>query len=161
MDAIDLNILKSLQSNGRQRHNELAQQLKIAQSTVSERIKRMESQGLIKGYRALIDTDQLGFAVKAFISIRLVRHEKETIRSFEAQIGKISQVRAGYHLTGRYDYLLYVVAADLDELGGLVKNVIAELPGYLTSETFVIFSEIKNDSGLPIDIAPVAISNEQ
>jgi len=159
MDAIDLSILKSLQANGRQKHNELARHLNIAQSTVSERVKRMESLGLIKGYRAVIDTDRLGFAIKAFISIRLGRHEKETILAFEDRIRDITQVQACYHLTGRYDYLLHVVAADLDELGRLVKNVIAELPGYLTSETFVIFSEIKSDGGLPIDTAPAVNAN--
>lgn len=153
MDDIDLNILKSLQSNGRQKHNELARRLNIAQSTVSERVKRMESQGVIKGYRAIVDTDQLGLAIKAFISIRLARHEKDTIHKFEDRIREIPQVQACYHLTGRYDYLLHVVAADLDELGGLVKNVIAELPGYVTSETFVIFSEVKSEGGLPIEAA--------
>ena len=115
----------------------------------------MESQGVIKGYRAIVDTDQLGLAIKAFISIRLGRHEKDTIRKFEDRIRKIHHVQACYHLTGRYDYLLHVVTADLTELGGLVKNVIAELPGYVTSETFVIFSEIKSEGGLPIEMPPV------
>lgn len=153
MDDIDVSILKSLQGNGRQKHNELARRLKIAQSTVSERVKRMESQGVIKGYRAIIDTDRLGLAIKAFISIRLGRHEKDTILKFEGRIRKIPQVQACFHITGRYDYLLHVVAADLDELGRLVKNEIAELPGYVTSETFVIFSEIKSNGDLPIAAA--------
>ena len=155
MDGIDTSILKALQNNGRQKHNELSRRLNIAQSTVSERVRRMESQGLIKGYRAIIDTAQLGLNVRAFVSIRLGRHEKETICKFEEQIRGISQVQACYHLTGRYDYLLHVVVTDLDELGQLVKNVIAELPGYVTSETFVIFSDVKSDEGLPIEEAPV------
>jgi Lrp/AsnC family leucine-responsive transcriptional regulator len=157
MDEIDTSILRALQRNGRQKHNELARRLNIAQSTVSERVRRMESQGLIKGYRAIIDTVQLGLNVRAFISIRLGRHEKETIQRFEEQIRKIPHVQACYHLTGRYDYLLHVVTANLDELGDLVKNVIAELPGYVTSETFVIFSDVKSDNGLPIEEAPNSI----
>ena len=155
MDEIDTSILKALQDNGRQKHNELSRRLNIAQSTVSERVRRMESQGLIKGYRAIIDTAQLGLNVRAFISIRLGRHKRETISMFEEQIRRIPHVQAGYHLTGRYDYLLHVVVADLDELGQLVKNVIAELPGYVTTETFVIFSDVKSDEGLPIEEAPI------
>ena len=151
MDDIDISILKALQRNGRQKHNELARNLNLAQSTISERVRRMENQGLIKGYRAVIDAGQLGLDVKAFISIRLAQHEKAVIHRFEEKIRDIANVQACYHLTGRYDYLLHVVAKDLDELGRLVKNVIAELPGYVTSETFVIFSEIKSDTGLPIE----------
>jgi Lrp/AsnC family transcriptional regulator, leucine-responsive regulatory protein len=155
MDETDITILRTLQNNGRQKHNELAKRLNIAQSTVSERIRRMEDQGLIKGYRAIIDSALLGLHVRAFISIRLGRHEKETILTFEEQIREIPHVQACYHLTGRYDYLLHVGTADLDELGRLVKNVIAELPGYVTSETFVIFSDVKSDKGLPIGEAPI------
>lgn len=154
MDEIDISILNALQQNARQKHNELARQLKIAPSTVSERVKRMESRGLIKEYRATIDTNKAGFAIQAFISIRLGRHEKETIQNFEEQLTAIPHVLACYHLTGRYDYLLHVVAADLDELGQLVKNVIGQVPGYVTSETFVILSEIKSNGGLPIDLVP-------
>ncbi|MCP4748564.1 MAG: Lrp/AsnC family transcriptional regulator [Desulfobacteraceae bacterium] len=154
MDHTDLAILKALQINGRQKHNELARRLKIAQSTVSERVRRMESNGTIKGYKAIIGTGQLGLTVKAFISIRLGRHEKETIQMFEEQIRQIPYVQACYHLTGRYDYMLHVLAADLNELGNLVKNVISELPGFLTSETFVIFSEIKSEASIPIDEPP-------
>jgi Lrp/AsnC family transcriptional regulator, leucine-responsive regulatory protein len=153
MDNIDIQIIEALQANGRLKHNELAHNLNLAQSTVAERVKRMESQRIIKGYRAVIDAAQMGLSVRAFISIRLGRHEKEIIHRFEEQIRGISHVQACYHLTGRYDYLLHVLVADLDGLGRLVKDVIAELPGLVTSETFVIFSEIKTDEGLPIGAA--------
>jgi Lrp/AsnC family transcriptional regulator, leucine-responsive regulatory protein len=144
MDEIDIQILEALQANGRLKHNELARNLNLAQSTVAERVKRMESQRIIKGYRAVIDAAQMGLRG---------RHEKEIIHRFEEQIRGISHVQACYHLTGRYDYLLHVLVADLDGLGRLVKDVIAELPGLVTSETFVIFSEIKTDEGLPFRAA--------
>jgi Lrp/AsnC family leucine-responsive transcriptional regulator len=114
----------------------------------------METQGIIKGYRAIIDPTHLGLNIRAFISIRLGQHEKEIIHQFEEQIRGIPQIQACYHLTGRYDYLLHVVTANLDGLGHLVKNVIAELPGLVTSETFVIFSEIKADGGMPLCLDP-------
>jgi Lrp/AsnC family leucine-responsive transcriptional regulator len=159
MDDTDLSILEAMQADGRKKHNELSRQLKIAQSTVAERIKRMEKQGLIKGYRAILDPVKLGYHVSAFISISLGRHQKETIHAFEEQIRKVPHIQACYHLTGRYDYLLHVVAADLDGLGQLVKNVIAELPGHVTSETFVVFGEVKSNQGLPIQTAPGQGSN--
>ena len=150
MDDIDLSILKALQKNGRKKHNELSRKLKIAQSTVSERVRRMESRGMIKGYRAIIDSAKLGLKATAFISISLARHEADTIRQFEKQILEVPQIRACYHIAGRFDYLLQVITNDLDGLGNLVKNVIAKLPGQVTSETLVVFGEVKSDNGLPL-----------
>ncbi len=147
MDDMDIRILKALQKDGRKKHNELARELKVAQSTVMERVRRMEKQGVIRGYRAMVDTRQLGMNVKAFISVRMNRHKAPSIRQFEEGLGRIPSVQACYHLTGRYDYLLHVVVCDLDALGKLVKTELAELPGFGTSETFVIFSEIKPDEG--------------
>ena len=87
--------------------------------------------------------------MQAMIAITLNRHESEIIRQFEEGIREIPNVRACYHLTGRFDYMLYVGAEDIHELGRLVKTKIAELPGFGMSETFVIFSEIKSaKSGL-------------
>ena len=150
MNDIDARILNCLQANGRQKHYELARWLNIAQSTVSERAKHMENQDVIKGYRATVDIEQLGFAVKAFISIRPGRHKAETVRRFEAHILRRPQVQPCDHKAGRYDGLVNVVTANQDELGSLVQNVIAELPGSASFETFIIFSEVKTDGGLPI-----------
>jgi Lrp/AsnC family leucine-responsive transcriptional regulator len=158
MDKIDQSILEALQANGRQKHNELARRLKIAQSTVSERVRRLERQGLIKGYRAIIDPPKLGFGVSALIAVSLGRHDKETLLGFEEQLRSVPEIRACYHVTGRYDYLLHVVAADLDGLGQFVKSVVAEMPGHMTSETFVVFGEVKSDDGLPVKEAHLGSS---
>jgi len=130
---------------------EMAREVGVAQSTLLERVRRLEEQGLIKGYRAIIDPEKLGLNVQAFVSVSMQRHAAETIRKFEGGVRKLHGVRACYHLTGRFDYLLHVAVKDLEELGKLVKTEIAELDGYGKSETFVIFSEIKPDQGVPID----------
>jgi DNA-binding Lrp family transcriptional regulator len=92
----------------------------------------------------------LGLNIQAFISVTLSRHETEVIQQFEESIRKTPQILAGYHLTGRFDYLLHIFVADLDQLGKLVKNHITALPGLGKSETFLVFSEIKSDNGLPV-----------
>lgn len=115
-----------------------------------ERIRRLEEKGVIRGYQAIIDPKRLGLGIQAFISVTLNRHEAECIRRFEEGVREIALVRACYHLTGRFDYLLHVAVGDLEQLGTLVKTRIAALPGFGTSETFVIFSEIKTDEGWPI-----------
>ena len=150
MDLLDLKILKALQSSGRKKNAELARELGVAPSTMMERIRRLEESGVLQGYRASIDPKKLGLDVQAFISVTLSRHEAEIIRRFEESIRKMPHIRACYHLAGRFDYLLHVFVEDLDQLGKLVKNRITALPGFGKSETFLVFSEIKSDNGLPV-----------
>jgi Lrp/AsnC family leucine-responsive transcriptional regulator len=150
MDLLDLKILKVLQSSGRKKNAELARELGVAPSTMMERIRRLEESGVLQGYRARIDPKKLGLDIQAFISVTLSRHETEVIRKFEESIRKMPHIRACYHLTGRFDYLLHVFVNDLDQLGKLVKTRITALPGFGKSETFLVFSEIKSDNGLPV-----------
>ncbi len=155
MDNLDIKILKALQDSGRKKNTDLARDLGVAPSTMLERVRRLEEQGMLKGYRAIIDPEKLGLSVQAFISVILDRHETDCIRNFEEGIRRISCVKACYHLTGRFDYLLHVVVRDLNQLGELVKTRIASLPGFGKSETFLVFSEIKADQGWPIEVREV------
>jgi DNA-binding Lrp family transcriptional regulator len=150
MDDLDRRILLALQTNARQKNVELARELTIAPSTVLERIRRLEENGLIQGYRGIINPIQLGFKIQAIVSVSLDRHEVDTIRKFEQGIQQISHVRACYHLTGRFDYLLHVTARDQEQLGDLIKNWIASIPGIGKVETSLILSEVKPDGGWPI-----------
>ncbi len=154
IDRLDIQILGILQENARAKNIELARELGVAQSTVLERVRRLEEQGFITGYRAILNPEKLGLSIQAFVSVAMQRHEAETIRRFEEGVRQLHGVRACYHLTGRFDYLLYVAVRDLEELGKLVKTGIAALDGYGKSETFVIFSEIKSDEGVPIGDTP-------
>ena len=153
MDLLDLKILKALHSSGRKKNAELARELGVAPSTMMERIRRLEESGVLQGYRASLDPKKLGLDIQAFISVTLSRHETEIIRQFEESIRKMPHIRACYHLTGRFDYLLHVFVDDLDQLGKLVKTRITALPGFGKSETFLVFSEIKSDNGLPVSEA--------
>lgn len=151
MDDLDKKILVALQTSARMKNVDLARDLGIAPSTVMDRIRRLEDTGLIKGYRGIINPEMLGFTIQAFISVSLVRHEVDLIHEFEGRIRQISHVRACYHLTGTFDYLLYVVAQNQQQLGELVKQWIASIPGIGKVETFLMLSEVKPDEGWPIE----------
>jgi Lrp/AsnC family leucine-responsive transcriptional regulator len=81
--------------------------------------------------------------------VTLGRHSAETIRPFERGVLEIPHVRACYHVSGRFDYILHVAAQDLEHLGRLVKKHIAAIPGVDKTESFLVFSEIKSDVGWP------------
>jgi Lrp/AsnC family leucine-responsive transcriptional regulator len=151
MDDLDKKILVALQTSARMKNVDLARELGIAPSTVMDRIRRLEDSGLIQGYRGIINPEMLGLTIQAFISVSLVRHEVDLIHEFEERIRQISHVRACYHLTGTFDYLLYVVAQNQQQLGELVKQWIASIPGIGKVETFLMLSEVKPDEGWPIE----------
>jgi len=150
MDPFDLKIVQSLQNNGRKKNADLARELGVAPSTMLERVRRLEETGTLQGYRATIDSRKLGLGVQAFVSLILSRHEAAIIREFEEEIKKTPFVRACYNITGRFDYILHVCVHDLDQLGELIKTNIMALPAVVKSETFIIFTEVKPDTGLPI-----------
>ena len=150
MDSFDLKILSALQEDARRRNTDLAHELGVAPSTALERVRRLEAQGCFRGFSAVLAPEKLGFNVQAMVTVALERHSTEAIRPFEQKIREVACVRACYHVTGRFDYLLHLVAVDLDHLGRLVKEEIAAIPGVGRTETHIVFSEIKSDKGLPV-----------
>lgn len=151
MDALDRKILVALQQHGRKTNAELARQLGVAPSTMLERVRRLEGNGLVRGYRAIVDSKALGLALQGFVAVILTSHDREFIHNFEDGIQKIANVRACYHITGRFDYLLHVAARDLIHWGELVKERIASINGIAKLESFLVLSEIKEDEGWPVE----------
>ncbi|MGD9124092.1 MAG: Lrp/AsnC family transcriptional regulator [Desulfarculaceae bacterium] len=151
MDAMDKFILRALQSDARQKNADLARALEAAPSTVLERIRRLEQQGFFKGFRAVLDPAKLGYQVQALISVSLGQHTTDTIRPFERAVQDIPFVTMCYHVTGRFDYILQVLAKDLSHLGQLVKEQIASIPGVGKTETFIVYSEVKSGGLYPVD----------
>jgi Lrp/AsnC family leucine-responsive transcriptional regulator len=154
MDALDLEILQALQANARVKIVELARDQGVASSTVLERIRRLEESGTIADYRALVKPSSVGLNIQAFIAISLNRHQVDALQEFERGIQQIPHVRVCYYIAGRFDYLLHVAAQDLEQLGKLIKQRIATIPGISKVETFPVFSLIKPDTGWPIGVDP-------
>jgi Lrp/AsnC family leucine-responsive transcriptional regulator len=150
VDALDRRILIELQRDGSLTNARLAQALGLSQSAMSERVRRLQQDGHIAGYRALVNPVSLGLGLQAFVAIELIHHSIECIASFERGIVALKDVRACYHVAGRFDYLLHVAVRDLEHLGQLVKHDIAAIPGVDTVETMLVFSEVKPDDGWPV-----------
>lgn len=152
MDPIDLNILETLQANARTANVELARENDVAPSTTLERVRRLEERGVIQGYRAVLDPGAVGFGVQAMVMVHLSRHQAGSIEEFEARVCDVTQVIACHNLTGRYDYLLQVVARDIDHLRELVTRTLAAIPGVDQQETFLVMAVPKPHKGLPLEL---------
>lgn len=159
MDNIDRHTLKALQKDGRKKNYELAKETGLAPSTMLDRVKKLEDKGIIKGYRAVMNPEKLGLKAQGFACISLDRHRVKDIEILENAIKKIPNVRACYHITGRFDYLLHVVAPELGGLGNFIKEKLATIPGMGKIETFIVYAEVKPDQGWPIDAALMQINS--
>jgi Lrp/AsnC family leucine-responsive transcriptional regulator len=116
-----------------------------------ERVRRLEERGFFNGFKAVINPEKLGLTVQAMVSVSLGQHSTKTIQPFEQAVKSFPNILVCYHVTGRFDYILHVVAKSLNHLGVLVKEEIASMPGVGKTETFLVFSEIKNNQGYPLD----------
>ena len=150
MDTLDRRILIELQKDGSLTNAHLAELVGLSQSAMSERVRRLEADGHITGYRALVDPASLGLGLQAFLAAELVHHETACIEGFERGAAALADVVACYHVAGRFDYLLRVAVRDLEHLGRLIKDDIAAIPGVDKVETMLVYSEVKPDSGWPV-----------
>ena len=149
MDALDRKILIALQRDGRQTNACLAEQLDLSASAMHERVRRLERDGLVRGFHADVAPEGLGVGLQAFVTAELSAHSRDFIEGFEKGVLTLPEARACYHVTGRFDYLLHVAVRDLAHLGRLIKTDIAAIPGVAKLETLLVLTEVKADAGWP------------
>lgn len=144
MDAIDRKILRALLRDGRQTNASLAETVGLSPSATLERVRKLERDGKIEGYRAVVDPKALGYGVQALIGVRLRVHAAAGIEPFERGVQQTEGIVSCFHVTGQFDYVLHVVARDLAHLRELNNNQIAALPSMGRLETLVVLSEVKS-----------------
>ncbi len=143
MDNIDINILRCLTKDARMNASQISGIVNLSVSAVIERMKKLENNGLIRGYTALIDERMAGYDVQAMISVRL-EHPKYN-QSFSKQMQDHSCVMECFYITGDFDYIARVSAGSTEELTK-VLNDIKEIPGVSLTRTYVVLETIKQNS---------------
>jgi Lrp/AsnC family leucine-responsive transcriptional regulator len=114
LDASDRMILDLLRSDGRATLAEMASATGLSSSACSRRLRRLEDERVIRGYRAIIDPKADGRGLTAFVAVRLVHHQREHIQRFQDGARKIAEVVECHHVTGNFDYLLRVEVSNLE-----------------------------------------------
>ncbi|WP_277185748.1 Lrp/AsnC family transcriptional regulator [Caballeronia sp. BR00000012568055] len=150
LDRIDRDILSAIQRDGRVPVAKLAERVGLSETPCARRLKRLESEGFIEGYRAMLSRKALGLGVVAFVSVRFSDHDRSVSERFEREIAAIERVVSCHNVSGTADYLLQVVVRDLDEYGTFSRDVLRTLPGVTSVESMLSLREIKRDNGLPI-----------
>lgn len=150
LDSIDRRILGLLQRDARLTVAEIATQVSLSPSPCWRRIRHLEVQGLIAGYEARLDRRRLGYGVLGFVHLQLDSHSPSTARAFEREVCALEQVLSCHNLSGRYDYMLEVIAADLEDFSRFVRENLRGLPGVREMQSSFSLKEIKSDRRLPV-----------
>jgi len=150
LDRIDRGMLDMLQQDGRVSNARLAEAFSLSETSCWRRLKRLEEAGLIEGYHARLDRRKLGLGVMAFVQIVCTQHSEEVTAEFERLIQASPNVLACDNTTGEADFLLQVVAADLDDYSHFVERVLRRLPGVLSIRSNLSLRQLKSTQRLPI-----------
>lgn len=150
LDEFDMKILNLLQQDGRISNVKLAKQLSISETACWRRLQRLQENGYIKGYQAVLDRRKLGFGVQSFAQISFTRHDEKVTRDFEMAIANSPQVLSCHNITGSADFLLIVVTRTLDEYSEFIDQVLRKIPGIISIRSNISLRELKSSYRLPL-----------
>ncbi|MBO4761212.1 MAG: Lrp/AsnC family transcriptional regulator [Bacteroidales bacterium] len=148
LDEIDVQILKTLQKNAKLTTKELADAVHLSPTPVFERQKRLERQGYIKKYIAILDAEKLGKGLLIYCKVKLKQINREIADSFTRQIMRIPEVTECYNTSGTYDYLLKIRASDMKQYQEFLQTKLGCIDSVSAIESTFVMSEIKQSYGI-------------
>jgi DNA-binding Lrp family transcriptional regulator len=150
LDQFDRKILSFLQEDGRLTNGDLSERVNLSPSQCSRRRQRLEEEGYIRGYRAVLDRDRLGFSLVNVISVTLANHNRDNAQRFADLLARLPQVQEAHALTGEMDYILKVVTPDLRSLADFVNDVLLPHEAVQHVKTAIVLQTLKETSSLPL-----------
>lgn len=150
-DKIDLQILKTLQQNGRITNLQLSNEIGLSPAPTLERVRKLENLGIIKSYHAIVDEEELGLGIKTFIQIQLDFHQNNTIQTFVDEVKKIREITECHHVTGGCDFILKIYVKDIKAYEKLIMEKISKIKVVKTFQTMMILSTSKKEPVLPLE----------
>ncbi len=150
MDYKDRQILEVLQRDGRIAHTKLAEIVDLSAPAVLARVRKLEDQGIITGYQALVEPGKVGNPIVSYVEVTLVHHQREPLAQFTRRVQEFSEVLEAYHLTGETDYLLKVVVPSIQALEQFIMVKLTSVPGVDKVHTSMVLSTIKANGVVPV-----------
>ena len=151
MDTYDRRILAALQANGRLTNQELGERVSLSASQCSRRRRRLEEEGVIRGYHAIVDRERVGYALLSIVSVTLATHDADNARRFAELLAELPNVQEAYSLTGEMDYTLKVAAADLRALSSFISETLLPHEAVQNVKTAIVLDTLKESPTLPLD----------
>ena len=150
LDSTDLLILRTLQRNAKLTTKELADVVHLTPTPVFERQKRLERQGYIRKYVAVLNPEKMGQGLLVFCKVKLKQMNREIAEAFVRRIKRIPEVTECYNTSGEYDYLLKIRAHDMKQYQEFVLNKLGAIESLGSLESTFVMDEVKNDYGINI-----------
>ena len=150
LDRTDKLILKTLQQDGRMSNVSLAKTVNLSPTPCMERVRRLERQGYIKGYTALLDPHKVDAGVLVFVEIDLLRNSPDAFRDFRREALKLPELLECHLVSGNFDYLLKARVKDMQQYRALLGEKILALPGVSDSRSYVVMEEVKESTAITV-----------
>jgi Lrp/AsnC family leucine-responsive transcriptional regulator len=150
LDTIDRRILSVLQRQGRISNAELAEKIALSPSACHRRVQRLEAEGVIRDYVALLDSRAVNRRSTVFVEITLQRQADEVMDAFEREVARIPDVLECHLMAGTADYLLKVVAEDTDDFARIHRQYLSRLPGVAQMHSSFALRTVCKTTALPI-----------
>jgi Lrp/AsnC family leucine-responsive transcriptional regulator len=151
LDAIDRRIVAALQADGRLTNADLAQRVGLSPSPCLRRVNRLEREGYIEGYRAILRRDQIGLSLTVFVSVKIEGHADDKAVAFEEAVVTFPEVVSCHMVSGETDYLLEIVVPDLDQYRSFLIDKLLELTVVREVRSNVAIQTLKAGAVLPLD----------
>ena len=158
LDRADLRLMDALQQDAMLTNQQLAERIGLSASQCSRRRTILEASGYIRGYRAELSADRLGLRLLAFVQVRLATHSGNNAERFHALVASHDEVQEAYALTGKTDYLLKVIVADLDHLSAFVNGVLLRHESIARVRSSIVMDRLKATASLPLRSLPTGAS---
>ena len=151
IDAVDRIILRNLQAEGRITNVELAERAGLTAPPCLRRVRALEEAGAIRGYHADLDADSLGYAITVFAMVSLKSQAEDDLRAFEEHVAALPEVRECHMLNGEIDFMLKLVAHDLQEFQRFLTSKLTPAPNVASVKTSLTIRTSKALPGVPVD----------
>ncbi len=150
LDKIDRKILEILQSNAKITNAQLSKDIGLSPAPTLERVKKLETSGIISSYHAQLDTDKIGLGVQTFVQVSLKGHNKQNIDLFLNQINNIPEVIECHHITGSGDFILKIISSDIQSYQKLMLEKVSEIEVVDGLQSMIILSTFKDSKVMPV-----------
>lgn len=146
LDQTDIGILELLQKDARLTHKEIAHRLHKTVTPIHLRVRKLQEEGFIKRYAAIIDPKKIGRGLIAYTQVQVKQHSQESLMAFQTEVVKLKEVMECYHMTGAFDFLLRIAIADMDEYNQVLMKKLSRLPDVGNLQSLFVMSEAKNET---------------
>lgn len=150
LDSVNRKILRLLQKNARMSTTELADRVNLSPTPCLRRLKRLQEDGVIEGYSAIINKKAIGLNISAFVFANLEKNTKESGDLFESALRELPEVTECCVVTGRHDYVLRIVTTDLESYDKFIKEQLANIDSIASLESVIILNQNIEKNELPI-----------